>query len=106
MIFSCCYQLWATHVHGATRGMRLWCCKFGPTLVGIGTVVLQYPMRLTDVVLAATALWLLGALGKGDVLVYPAGRVPTYPLIVCGASALGSMQGEVRVCKYHGRTAK
>ena len=53
----------------------------------------------------AKILWLLGILGNGAFLMYPAGKVPTHPLRVLGFSARGRYLGELLECWYHGRTA-
>ena len=48
--------------------------------------------------------FLAGTLGRGTERMYPFARVPTHPRRVLGASARGSVVGDVVVCTYHGRT--
>ena len=48
---------------------------------------------------------IVGTLGKGDVRMYPSGRVPAHPLSALGLAALGKNLGEYGVCRYQGLTA-
>ena len=41
--------------------------------------------------------FIVGTLGKGDVRVYPSGRVPAHPLSVLGLKALGKNLGDCAV---------
>jgi len=66
-------------------------------LVSFGTVGDTFILGLT-LVLGLT-------LGKGLDLMYPFRRVPTHPLRVLGAAALGKKRGDCASWRHHGRTS-